>query len=740
MKFRVSRVPQTPADSPNPQATNNVQLVTFAGSEDDPLAEPPDPETIASHDDCPGMVHYFMDRCELPHSREFVCITVLDESEDLHDAKQRANKFGTHGFILNDSVIDKLAIVCVEDIQNAIDNALASEVVTEGSLLACGAAKFKDFTLLDPVQRRNTLRAMVATVGADRKANKYFPEARLYGRLDQEQDVKDTIELGVSDLETALSESAIRAKEARAVNSAAPSRWDLEELIPEDGIFTGSASVVFTAPDGEIAGPGTLTLLPDGHSTLRIDIERYAIPPEYHHFLMPFVRGEAPEPVGDRGTTFRDRGTQKIKSVHFETPYGVFRATRALISKSQFGLFEESKSWIELVGNDLEFVAGDIASEQMWCMPLFGNLSEFRGSETLCSIADHVPFVAFVADGKACGVQILTPGESPYCGYSGIVFGEIGSKPSGSGDEARQLVPWGLIPAISFATGCDIRAPWVELRGTDGRLIRRLHFRAGGNHQEEGFPAFSRYDSARGGSGIGGFLNCFFALPEDRRARLIAPMNLTRSGTPGSATVDESIADLVKALDAICKSHGLARQHLMSNLDAQNALAVQQMLESAREGLKGIRKQCSTNQKTDQLAVLDRIISRQANVASDDLDFGVAVMHLLRRFDLNDSEVMNVHYSRLGGAMTWEGLLSAVRGEVIHSGAIRVRQTGGLQAWFEFARHLHDICKRIILRDIRYSGTYAPSNVRWEGQYELDRIRQTSTVADLGYTAPPVSI
>jgi len=151
-------------------------------------------------------------------------------------------------------------------------------------------------------------------------------------------------------------------------------------------------------------------------------------------------------------------------------------------------------------------------------------------------------------------------------------------------------------------------------------------------------------------------------------------------------------------------------------------------------------KSCRThvNQQLDQLAVLDKIISRQANVALEERDFGFAVADLLNKFGLLDGAVMNAHYLTAKNDITWEGLLSFVRGQVIHSAAIPVRDSGGLLAWFEFARHLHDICKRIILRQIGYTGTYAASNVLYPGQYETDRIKATMTARDLGYTTLPI--
>ena len=106
-------------------------------------------------------------------------------------------------------------------------------------------------------------------------------------------------------------------------------------------------------------------------------------------------------------------------------------------------------------------------------------------------------------------------------------------------------------------------------------------------------------------------------------------------------------------------------------------------------------------------------------------------------FGLNDGVVMEGYYSKLTIDNTWEGLLSSIRGEVIHSGAIRVNGRAEVVSWFEFARHLHDICKRVILREIGYTGTYAASNVLHSGTYDLDRITPLTTTAQLGYTIPP---
>ncbi len=62
-------------------------------------------------------------------------------------------------------------------------------------------------------------------------------------------------------------------------------------------------------------------------------------------------------------------------------------------------------------------------------------------------------------------------------------------------------------------------------------------------------------------------------------------------------------------------------------------------------------------------------------------------------------------------------MLSAVRGEVIHNGFLRIKDRRDLRSWYDFACHLHDLCKRIIMREINYGGSYQASTNAWSGNY-----------------------
>ncbi len=514
-------------------------------------------------------------------------------------------------------------------------------------------------------------------------------------------------------------------------------RAQLNDFIPADGIIKGAARLSFHAPDGEIQGAGTISLSPDARASVLVDVENYSIPPEYHNLLMAFLEGAPPE-VSDGRTTFRMGLTQKEKTceIEIETSEGSFRSPSALIGQSHFDMLGGTNASIDVLPFGLEFSVKNAGHEEVWCMPLVGDLSEFRNCPNACWINGQIPYIHFTADGHDCGLVIFKPSARAH-EYSAAAFGIIGDRPHDNADQISALIPWGLLAALDFASGSDIHAPWIELRRQDGALKRRIHLQFGGNKAESGFGAFSRFDSARLGSGIADFLMRFFSMTQEQRRAVTPAMSLIRRGAPGSCTIDESITNLVKALEAACQRSRLGRVNLEAKLDASNSTAVRSVLEEAKEKLKQIRRQCKDDGRSDQLAVLDKIISRQANVAGDELDFGITFSDLLRKFGLKDGEVMEKYYSTLRGGTTWEGLLSTIRGEVIHEGAIHVEGRAEIVSWFQFSRHLHDVCKRIILLEIGYKGTYAASNVSWRGTYELDRVTPSTTTEQLGYTVPP---
>jgi len=213
-----------------------------------------------------------------------------------------------------------------------------------------------------------------------------------------------------------------------------------------------------------------------------------------------------------------------------------------------------------------------------------------------------------------------------------------------------------------------------------------------------------------------------------------------RSGAPGSFNMDDSITDLVKALDNLCQARGLTTQDLLGRLESDNQQKLTALLAETRNNLRQILAENRAAARQEQVDVLNIVVSKVANVTSRSRDFGIAVKDLLKELNLHDAEVLDRHYASLNPPGSWAAILSAARGEVIHKGVLRINDVQSLRSWFDFSRHLHDLCKRIILREANYDGTYQSSTNPWKIEYAVDRVTPTTTVKGLGFSDVPTHI
>ena len=124
-------------------------------------------------------------------------------------------------------------------------------------------------------------------------------------------------------------------------------------IFSNDGTYSGSARVVFQAPDGEVSGPATIKVTPDGHVTFEIHIQQYSIPPEYRNYLPPFLDGHVAEHQPDGSIRSSDSGTQKIPLLEAQTPAGRFQGTRGIVVHKTMSLLPKGQASITVVANDL---------------------------------------------------------------------------------------------------------------------------------------------------------------------------------------------------------------------------------------------------------------------------------------------------------------------------------------------------------------------------------------------------
>ena len=508
--------------------------------------------------------------------------------------------------------------------------------------------------------------------------------------------------------------------------------------------YSGHCTVGLDEPVGHVTGPGTIRIDQNSKSKVEVSIEEFQAPPAYDNNLIAFLNASPPEKRGMATVVpiYATADDRRITSLTMDTDNGSFTASSGLVMTPWH---PGANATLSLTLNDLAFTPHTNKTPKYWFVPLQGPFGEHRSGRptpTHPMALDGGSVITFAANGLGCGLQIFDPEKKPshpMATYDAVAFGEISGLP-GTLQETWDSMPRALIEALSFCLGADVTAPWIELRADDGSLARRFYFHIGHRSSLEGYPAFTSINESRPDSGIGAFLAAFFLLPEGKRDALIAPLNLMRSGAPGSSNIEDSITDLVKALDNLCQAHGLTTQDLLGRLEPDNRQKLTTLLTETRNNLGQIVAENRVAARQEQVDVLNIIVSRLANVTSKSRDFGIAVKDLLKELNLHDADVLDRHYASLNPPGSWAGILSAVRGEVIHNGILRIKDVQSLRSWFEFSRHLHDLCKRIILREVKYGGTYDSSTNPWKSHYAVDRVQPTMTVKDLGFSRVPTHI
>jgi hypothetical protein len=503
----------------------------------------------------------------------------------------------------------------------------------------------------------------------------------------------------------------------------------------EAGPIPGRVQLSFENPSGQVEGTGMLSFAPGKRPELTVNVERFAAEAPYDRYLPAFLDGKAMADQAGQIVFEMGGEERRFTSLFFDTEIGQFSASTGLIfSLHIIGIVVDS---FKVSALDLTFAPLRERPPQYWLAPLIGPFEEL----TIGGSAQHVlalpgrQIYSFTINDRFCAVQPLDSGEDRLCPpYDAIAFGEL--DPNGDTSDPIHSFPEMLLNALRFAIGAEVQMPVLELRDSEAGLVRRV-FLSDTRAVRQGRHTFSVIHSSSPRSGLAAFLQNFFAVDETIRRRIRVPLNLIRTGDPFSGEIiEDSITDLVKALDSLVRGHDLVQVDLLSCLSQQHREKLVIILNSARSALKSVRDSAQASRADIELSALDRIRGRLDNAATTDRDFGIAVRQLLDHFGLADAVVLDEYYLSTQN-ITYEQILSAARGKVIHEGHLGSLARSQLRNWFDFALHLHDLCKRLILKEVGYQGTYQPSTNMFRSAAPVDRIKPGMTYKALGFSSPP---
>lgn len=534
--------------------------------------------------------------------------------------------------------------------------------------------------------------------------------------------------------------------------------------------YEGQGTADFTSPVGSVTGPFAATYDEYGNTSCETFYEQIAYDPSFPADALAFLTGAKPKQEG-KVVSWGFGGLENpCQLLSFSTPSGRFEST-AGVHLAGIGSVEGKGGRLKFYVPEARFETTNTKPAKYFAMPLFNCVADMRysvfGDHPLRiyvtpPVPDDLPkekkwmavnkaneqnsVIGFFIEGQVCFIERL-PDFDERVGslrsgtqrrITAVMVGEVGSHPTDTIANFRSWFPLGILAVLGFGSGVNVGFPWIEIRDSEGELIRRLHGRSWLPTFHDGDALLSQFDvDISKGSGIGSVITEFLRLPEETRFLLAATMNHARLGSLGPHLHIHDILDhLIRALEGLCKELGFVQQNLLPMMAAGTQEKVRTLLKETGGQLRELARDASNKGEFGDARILETIASRAVNSAGTEKKFGLAVIDVLQKFALRDAEVIDKFIAanpRADGLADWASVLSSYRGATIHEGYMDFTKKHDVEDVVRICQHLKDVIARVILKIIGYTGTYEPVTMRSYGPHPLDWVEATTEAWKLGF-------
>lgn len=426
------------------------------------------------------------------------------------------------------------------------------------------------------------------------------------------------------------------------------------------------------------------------------------------------------------------------------TSDGVYSSTGNIRYNPIFSLVLEGQEKVKFYPMTSQFDVNQERVAKYWVMPLFNYISEFQERK---SILDNHPLrigqrtgnlITFTFNNSLGFIEALSDlpkrkdilySAQSQCIITAVIIGEVNSK-SIDIEDVKKWIPSGFLSLLSLATGSEVANPWVEFRGANGELVRRIHNNFVAPIFSKGHKTISEVIH----QGTGSLLTCAQSSQYYSKQPLGSVIFDLVQSSSDSLTIEDKLNKICRAFDYLCKHYKLDIQDLFLGLDLTHQEFVRDILKNAEEN---IRVHAKVGIDPEQSKLLIKIADKTINASNKDRDFGLAVTDLLKHFCLYDAVIIDSHYQsnpRPDGTRHWSGVISNYRGIVVHKGDFSFEtETYDIHDVIRITYHLYDILVRIVFIMLGYNGTYQPIIVKGYAQMSVYWVKSDTSAEDLGY-------
>lgn len=528
--------------------------------------------------------------------------------------------------------------------------------------------------------------------------------------------------------------------------------------------YEGWGKASFDNPIGTVEGKTKITVNDLGDLKIEMEYERL----------------ETKEPISSNSETFRilkflHQYSGKNDRVVIGIGDGNKNPCSKLIVETGDGIFtsEENISWTALDFNDRIafwitrgiFEVTEKIKPKYWVVPLINYISDFSRNQHPLLIQHPLrlystPTVLEIEDKDNKNNALLAANRKNF--LIGFEFGEkigfIERMPDYSekeqklkSEQVRQCVtalmigeitgnlettiwfPHEYTNLLSFTSGSEVGASWLEFRNEDGKLVSRKHFPSHKTSYEKGYAVIN--EGLHGGTGH--LLSVASNSSEFQKTHIRVLINHLMQVSSYNRHLENRMTILIRAIEGLSEKLGFGSQNLMNYLPEAYQQRVNEILVEARVKVEKMTRQARKENLLEASASLKRIESKIANANNKDGDFGMKVLDLLNWFKLPDAIIMEKHYSQLPNTTgkSWGDFLSQIRNAPIHKGYFDIQN--GTYDSDEIAKtqnHLQDILVRIVLKVLGYEGEYQPRVIdHWTDGKTVNWINEEMLATDLGY-------
>lgn len=198
--------------------------------------------------------------------------------------------------------------------------------------------------------------------------------------------------------------------------------------------------------------------------------------------------------------------------------------------------------------------------------------------------------------------------------------------------------PFDYTNLISFAIGNQVEASWVEFRDDNGKLVKREHFRNKIPEYKKGYAVLDDVIP----SGLGQLINLASKSSEFHRSYFRVLISHLVRLQSYSRQIEDCMDLLCRTFDTLCEEYGFSTQNLARLLSEELNSKVAVILKEVHKEVRKLEASAEPAFKP----ILQQIGSRLANSKNVDRAFGLAVIDLLRKFNLPDLTIMENYYKQ----------------------------------------------------------------------------------------------